>query len=202
MSERVVEVPWALSRYQGERRVLDIGPAYGHPVYLSYLNRLGAKSLHGVDLSSRAVNGLTMTRADVRRMPYRDRSFELIVCISTIEHIGRDNTRYQALGRTEPAGDVGALEEMRRVLDRAGRILITVPFGRLEYHDWFKQYDLDAWTRLVMQAGLVVDEQAVYAYSDAGWSLASMDSLPANGYGELAAPAATGVLCASLSDPT
>jgi O-antigen chain-terminating methyltransferase len=198
MSERVVEVPWVLSRYRGERRVLDIGSANGHPVYLSYLNRLAVSSLHGVDLSTRRVDGLTMTRADVRQMPYMDESFELILCVSTIEHIGRDNTRYQAVGALEGAGDVSALAEMRRVIVGAGRILITVPFGRLEYQDWFKQYDLDAWSSLVTRAGLMVDEQAVFAHTEAGWTLASVDNLPANGYGELGAPAATGVLCASL----
>jgi SAM-dependent methyltransferase len=201
MSERVVEVPWVLSRYRGEGRVLDVGSAYGHPVYLSYLKRLGARSLHGVDLSSRRVNGLTMTRADVRRLPYTARSFELIICVSTIEHIGLDNARYQAVGGREPAGDVTALAEMRRVLHGSGRIFITIPFGRLEYHDWFKQYDLDGWTSLVRKAGLVVDEQAIYAYSESGWSLAPVNSLPANGYGQLGATAATGVLCASLSVP-
>jgi len=201
MSERVVEVPWVLSRCQSQHRVLDIGSAYGHPVYLYYLKRRGVTCIHGVDLSTRRVDGLTMTRADVRRLPYRDKSFDLIICVSTIEHIGRDNTRYHALGEFEPDGDVSALEEMRRVIADTGRILITVPFGRLEYHDWFKQYDLDAWTTLVSQAGLMVREQAVYAYSDAGWRLAPVNSLPAHGYGELGAPAATAVLCASLSIP-
>jgi O-antigen chain-terminating methyltransferase len=168
---------------------------------MSYLKRRGVRSLHGVDLSTRRVDELTMTRADVRRLPYRDGSFDLVICVSTIEHIGRDNTRYQAPGGLEKDGDLTALDEMKRVIAGVGSILITVPFGRLEYDDWYKQYDLDAWTSLVRQAGLVVREQAVYAYSQAGWSPAQADSLPSSGYGELGAPAATGVLCASLGIP-
>jgi hypothetical protein len=47
MTERVVEIPWVLSRYRGERRVLDIGPAYALPLYIQGLRRLRIPELHG-----------------------------------------------------------------------------------------------------------------------------------------------------------
>ena len=32
--ERMIEIPWCLARYDGERRVLDVGYAYAEPAYL------------------------------------------------------------------------------------------------------------------------------------------------------------------------
>src|SRR6202022_4457436 len=74
MSERGVEIPWVLSRYGGQRRVLDIGPAYALPLYLRHLRMLRIPQLHGVDLTDKPVKGLIMDRADVSKMPYPDAS--------------------------------------------------------------------------------------------------------------------------------
>jgi len=35
--ERAIEIPWALARYNGERRVLDVGYAFAEPAYLAGL---------------------------------------------------------------------------------------------------------------------------------------------------------------------
>lgn len=199
-TERVVEIPWVLSRYRGERRVLEVGAAFALPWYTRHLVGLGIPELHGVDLSPRRVKGVTMTRADVRKTPYPDAHFDLIICISTLEHIGRNNVRYQVAAPVERDGDLQALRELGRVVHDRGRILVTVPFGRLEYHSWFKQYDLPSWDALVASANLRVLEQAIYAYSPSGWSPASeVQGLPSHSYQEMGAPGATGVLCAALA---
>jgi len=199
MSERVVEIPWVLSRYGGQRRVLDIGPAYALPLYLRHLRMLRIPQLHGVDLTAKPVKGLVMDRADVRQMPYPDTSFDLIFCISTLEHIGCDNARYDIEAPTDPLGDARALAEMRRVLADDGRILITVPFGRRQDYGWFRQYDRERWSDLINKVGLAAAEQAYYGYSPSGWALVDEPSaLERLGYQEIGAPAATAVLCASL----
>ncbi len=200
MTERVVEIPWVLSRYRGERRVLDIGPAFALPVYLQELLRLGISELHGVDLAPIHLTGMTVACADVRTMPYPDEFFDLITCVSTLEHIGRDNTQYGVSAATEWEGDLAALREMRRVLRRAGRILITVPFGRLDVQSWQKQYDVEAWESLVRRAGLKASELEFYRYTSDGWQKASSaDELASSGYREGGAPGATGLCCAELA---
>ena len=199
MSERVVEIPWVLSRYQGERRVLDIGPAYALPLYLRRLRMLHVPELHGVDLTEARLDGIITAQADVRSMPYPDGLFDLIICISTLEHIGCDNARYRLQVPVDPQGDLHALIEMRRVLADQGRILVTVPYGRPQDYGWFRQYDGRRWQRLVDQARLEIVEQACYGYSDAGWiQFEDPSVLESRGYQEMGAPAATAVLCASL----
>src|SRR6188472_736172 len=48
--ERVVEIPWALSRVVPSGRVVEVGYAYAEPVYLAGLLRAGVE-LVGVDLA-------------------------------------------------------------------------------------------------------------------------------------------------------
>lgn len=198
-TERVVEIPWVLSRYVDERRVLDIGASFALPQYVRHLIGLQIPELYGVDLSRRAIPGITMTQADVRAMPYADSHFDLITCISTLEHIGRDNRIYGIRARPKQGGDLLALREMKRVLSERGRILITVPFGHREDYKWFMQYDLDAWNSLIRQTELEAIELAIYIYSRTGWeSSKDLSAVPLRGYREMGAPGATAVLCASL----
>jgi SAM-dependent methyltransferase len=200
MTERVVEIPWILSRYAGERRVLEVGPTFAYTTYITHLSRLGIEELHGLDLSTRPVRGIDLTRGDVREMPYPDGHFDLVHCVSTIEHVGLDVTKYGVdATRAHDDGDTAALREMRRVLAPGGHIRITVPFGRAETLDWMRQYDLAAWQRLVDDSGVGIEEMEVYGYSETeGWRRREAPDLPAGGYRELGAPAGTGVLCASL----
>lgn len=198
-TERVVEIPWVISRYRGEQRVLDIGPAFAHPVYTDRLSRLGISELHGVDLSARRVAGMRMTRSDVRAMPYTDGYFDLVLCISAIEHIGLDNSRYGLQERPVASGDVAALREIRRVLAPGGRVLITVPFGRREVRSWFRQYDLAAWDALVRDGRMTETERAYYAHNEHGWQRVSdPGALAERAYGEAGLPGASAVLCATL----
>src|SRR5258705_95587 len=46
--ERALEIPWCLTRYDGERRVLDIGYAFAEAPYVAGLLVLGAEELVGV----------------------------------------------------------------------------------------------------------------------------------------------------------
>lgn len=201
MTERVVEIPWVLSRYRGEQRVLDIGPAYAVTWYLRHLAGLGIPELHGVDLRPVRIRGMRTATADVRRLPYPDAGFDLILCVSTIEHIGTaTDDQYGAEAASDQAGDVQALVEMGRVLRPGGRILITVPFGRRQDLPWMRQYDLPRWRELLAAGGFGAEEAALYRYDrGSGWHLAGAPSgAETNGYQDDQALAATGVLCATL----
>ncbi|TML12604.1 MAG: hypothetical protein E6G39_11675, partial [Actinobacteria bacterium] len=50
-TERVVEIPWMLSRWRGAERVLDVGHANAMDLWTSGLLDLGISSLHGADLA-------------------------------------------------------------------------------------------------------------------------------------------------------
>ncbi len=199
MTERVVEIPWVISRIHGDRRVLDVGSTWALPVYLDKLRSLAVPELFGVDLVAKAVSGVKMAQGDVRALPYPDGTFDLILCISTLEHIGLDVSGYGGQAQNELAGDVLAMREMARVLAPEGRLLITVPFGRREQLHWLKQYDQPAWDELLAQTDLVPSEAAYYRYGDVrGWRRTYPPNYPDRRFQEMGAPNATGVLCAEL----
>jgi O-antigen chain-terminating methyltransferase len=198
-TERAVEIPWMLSRYGGEHRVLDAGYAFASALYLSALLDLEIPSLHGVDRAVASVPGMTRIQGDLRRLPYRDKTFELVYCISTLEHVGRPNRRYGLRDESlDQTGDASALTELARVLAPEGRLLLSVPFGRAEDHGWLCQYDERRWRSLVEGSGLTVAEEQFFRLAPEGWVMepdpGSMSDLSyADG-----APAARGVACASL----
>jgi O-antigen chain-terminating methyltransferase len=194
--ERPIEIPWCLSRYRGERRVLDVGYAYAEPSYLAALLGLGAHELVGVDLAEAEVPGLISVVADARSLPFADASFDVVFCISTIEHVGADNERY-GLG-TSRGGMDEALRELRRV---ASRLLVTVPCGEPGDHGWFVQDDPEGWRRRLHDAGFLIFEDEVYELTDDGWRSAPELDPAGVRYGERG-PGASGVLCAELHPRT
>ena len=187
--DRLIELPWTLARYRGEGRVLDVGYAFAEPAYLAALVGLGAPELVGVDLGEADVPGMRTLRADVRSLPFRDGSFDVAFCISTLEHVGRDNRRYGYDEEPDEAGMRAALAELRRVLTRDGRLLLSVPCGEPEEHGWYVQLDPAGWRRLFKDGGFSVVELEVYEQRPDGWRAAPPDP---------ARPLADGCLCAEL----
>lgn len=195
--ERPIEIAWVLSRYRGEARVLDVGSANAPPAYLAALRELGARELVGVDLAPVEVPGLRVVGADVRELPFDDRSFDVCFCISTLEHVGRDNTQYGLEAEDDPGGQVAALRELARVVAPDGRLLLTVPTGEAADVGSFVQREPDEWIALFAQAWPSVFEHEVYELDGGGWRGAPEFRPAGVRYGERG-PGASAVLCAEL----
>src|SRR5439155_22950591 len=122
-----------------------------------------------VDLAEREVPGMESVVADLRELPFRDRSFDVIFCISTLEHIGADNTRYGAAEGRDPNGPLDALRELRRVVTRGGRMPVTVPGGQRASDEWYVRHSADEWRSLFRQTDLYVYDDEEYARTPDGW---------------------------------
>jgi O-antigen chain-terminating methyltransferase len=199
--ERAIEIPWALARYDGERRVLDVGYAFAEPAYLAGLVSLGAEELVGVDLARADVPGLRGVVADVRKLPLDDASFDLVYCLSTLEHVGRDNEVYDVDAARDEAGDEAALRELQRVLARDGRLLVSVPTGEHDDQGWQVQRTPDDWIDVFERAGFLVYEDELYVRDADGWRGGSLEEARAARYGS-GGPGAGAVLLAELHPDT
>ena len=181
--ERPIELAWTLGRYRGEPRILDVGYAFAEAVWLAAVLALGAREVTGVDLAERQVPGMTGVGADIRQLPFAARSFDVVFCVSTLEHVGGDNTRYELGAEQDPEAPLAALRELRRVTTRGGKIFLTVPCGSMR-EDWFLRQPADAWRAWFRKADLYVYDEEVYVRDEDVWRQGPRD-------GE-------GVLCAEL----
>jgi hypothetical protein len=194
VDERPVEIPWCLARVRPGERVLDVGYAFAEPAYLEGLRELG--DVTGVDLVLADVAGITPVQADLRDLPFEDDEFDVAIAISTLEHVGRDNTQYGLDAEADDTLDA-ALHELRRV---AQRVLVTVPTGERELRPEQSVYPADEWVQRFERAGFVVFEDELYELAVEGWrSVAEVG--PGARYAERG-PGASAVLCAELRPRT
>jgi SAM-dependent methyltransferase len=112
ITERAVEVPVAqrLVERNAGKRILEVGNVLSHYGPIS----------HGVvDKYERAAGVRNADVLDLTAEP----GYDLIVSISTLEHVGRDEEP------RDPERAIRALQHLRRLLNPGGELLATVPVG-------------------------------------------------------------------------
>ena len=217
IDERVVEYPWVLSRLDASPgRLLDAGSALNQ-AYLLELPRLASKTVEIVTLAPERFErrpNVSYLFGDLRDLILRDAAFDSVVCISTLEHVGLDNTRHytaDARFREGRADDYRrVMAELRRVLVPGGRLLLTVPYGRAERFGWMQQFDAAGLASIGATFGAAPAATAFFRYTPEGWVLADaascddcayFDVHTATGPAPDGAAAARAVACLELVSP-
>jgi len=209
-TERVIEIPWALSKYNGGPRVLEVGCsfAYDNPEYIQGLMSLNIPELHGIDVSSVEAPHFIKKTADIRESGYETEFFDFVLCISTLEHVGKDNTKYYKPiaelppDRQNPSPpDAEALAEMFRILRPGGMLIVTVPFGKFVDYGWFTHYDSRAISTLFQSIPSASISAEYFKYTKDGWVPCAAAELADTSYQDNGAPAAAGVACFEVTKP-
>jgi len=174
LTERAVEFGWALHNTPGGN-ALDAGSALNHTVTLDRFLPV-VESLTIVTLApekrSWPERGVRYLYQDLRALELEDSLFDTVISISTLEHVGLDNARFDgAIGeRGDPdAGARKAIQELARVAKPTGTILITVPFGASWRNDWVRVFDGGELDDLIAAAGPISREETIYRRADNGW---------------------------------
>jgi 2-polyprenyl-3-methyl-5-hydroxy-6-metoxy-1,4-benzoquinol methylase len=170
VNERIVEIPHvyrALARVPLGGTIADVG---------------AAESLVALSL---AMLGYEVTAVDLRPYPFEhphlrsvttpieewdqgDETFDAVVCLSTIEHIGLG--AYGEDPKDERA-DITAMKRMHRLVKPGGLLVLTTRFGTAGEDEFQRTYDRPALEELL--EGWQVDELTVLRRDgETSWSLA------------------------------
>lgn len=180
LDERVVEYPWLFSRITSESNsMLDAGSGLNHE-YLQNSAVLKERRVVVFNLSKEieiSRRNISYVYGDLRKTSLENDSFDEIVCISTLEHIGMDNSLlYSKDSRLrENAQDdyKKVLDEFKRLLKPRGKLFITVPYGRYENLGWFQQFDHNLLDQAIRHFGGSMVKVSYYKYNSGGWQFAN-----------------------------
>jgi SAM-dependent methyltransferase len=180
IDERIVEYPWLFDRLKhvggSLGSVLDAGSTLNHDFILD------RDPLRKADLTIMTLapekrcywyKGYSYVFGDFRQTNFKDGAFDTIVSISTLEHVGLDNTLLytgdRAKAETNKNGFVDAIREFRRILVPGGRCLITVPYGKYENFDWFQVFDREMIDLLISTFNPSSFDLDFFEYRKTGW---------------------------------
>jgi len=184
LDARIIEIPWVLSRMrEGGNRFLDAGSALNYEFVLTSPS-LKDKQVTIVTLAPEGQAfwqlGVSYVFGDLRDLDFRDERFDSIACISTIEHIGMDNTMYaedlKIAQRSDPSEFILAVKELKRVLKTGGSLYISFPFGRYENHGWFQQFDAPLVDTLIAGFAPTQSHESIFQYHPDGWQRSDRES--------------------------
>jgi SAM-dependent methyltransferase len=208
-SERCVEVPWIASHLGSAKRILDVGWAMSPPEWLGVLlscQQNGAY-LIGIDIIDpqrvrtrypeeiveRVLNVPVRIESILDAQPTEGK-FDVITCVSTLEHIGfdiatepsdtstafvRGKTPEEAVNTRSITTDKLFLDAVARLLTPGGALLLSVPVGHgvpilhrdslgLYTHQF--EYDEQGWKDITSDTRFTLSDEAFFRHDEtAGW---------------------------------
>ncbi|MFC1991144.1 class I SAM-dependent methyltransferase [Chloroflexota bacterium] len=210
-SNRCVEIPWIILNFlrvqNNPERILDTGISFFDRVYFNlFLNTVisPSREFHAIDIipfkperffkraNKEPLEKIRFKQGDIRCMPYIDSFFDIVFCISTIEHIGFDmvnlnnaKSSFDRPGKIPEAfpstkswdEDLKSMKEITRVLKPGGTLFLTVPFGKEEIiaekdslglYALELQYDETRLAKITSLPGINIVQKQIFTYDKVG----------------------------------
>lgn len=159
VNERIVEIPFIFQHItRSKSRILDIGCCES-TVSIS-LATLGHQ-VTGVDIRPYELShpNFEFRQEDIVSTPLKEKQFDYVLLLSTVEHIGLDTMYGDSQQGTD---DLATLRKVKTLLKPNGKLLLTVPYAKHFSQDSFmRRYDKAHLKRLLK--GFKIIEQKFFA---------------------------------------
>jgi hypothetical protein len=186
--ERIIEYPYFVNWFlQGDYRIdhLDVGCVLNNQLLDNFFEKY-LRELWFCNVVSEPIKVKIPTyyhKATLDTAFNNSRKFKSISCLSTIEHIGYDNSHY---GSVDPPTYhepnitplLNSINRLVRITAPGGRLIISVPYGFREVQNHpntgkgssqiFSFNELDQALKLLQDVGLIAKLE-VYELSNKGW---------------------------------
>lgn len=183
IDERIIEYPWFFSRLPDQAgSLLDAGSVLNYDYLLS--NKIiRPKKLFISTLAPEKRSywnkGISYVFEDLRRACFRDSFFDWIVSLSTIEHIGMDNTMLYTSDNSkkeyDPNAFLDAVNEFHRILKPGGTLYLSFPFGQKKNHGWFQVFDSTMVDKVITVFSPSTVLENHFRYEKDGWRPSSRE---------------------------
>ncbi len=178
IDERVIEYPWILCRLSmAEHLMLDAGSALNFQYILEF-PAMKSRNVIIYNLAPESVvsrTNVSYVYGDLRHTILKTECLDEIICISTLEHIGMDNSLLYSkdprLNEFKPNDYKQAIREFKRLLKPGGQLFITVPYGRYENLGWLQQFDCGMVKTVFDIFEASNSEVGYYRYFANGWQV-------------------------------
>lgn len=182
LDERTVEIPWVISRIDSSfKEILDAGSALNFNFVLNHPNMNDKKiticTLEPEGESTKSAN-ISYVYGDLRNLYFKDETFDCITCISTLEHIGMDNSMYTNDSKFKENAEKDfliALMELKRILKKGGTLFLTVPFGIYENHGYYQQFSSEMIESVIKKFQAKKCTEIYFSYTMSGWEISTKE---------------------------
>ncbi len=132
VNERIIEVPWVLNQVNFDRKgkVLDVGWLEST---VSTSLATASFQVTGIDIRAATPGNypkqpnFTPLQADICKTELKSNTFDYVIMLSTLEHIGLDTLYGKSPAESS---DQAAIHESYRLLKKGGVLLLTTPVAR------------------------------------------------------------------------
>jgi len=216
LDERIVEYPWffkALPQDQG--KLLDAGSILNYSFLLNHTN-LANKQVFISTLAPEHdcfwSKGVSYVYEDLRDSCFRDGYFDWVTSLSTIEHIGLDNTMLYTNDMSKRESDrngyIAAIIEFKRVLKPGGKLFLSMPYGEHRNRGWFQIFNSEMIDKIKDAFSPSEVSEQYFQYDAQGWVNTSADAAKSatyfdihteKNYGADYAAASRAIVCLELT---
>ena len=182
IDERIVEIPWVINELKGLKGyLLDAGSTLNFKYILknlTHFKKIFITTLYPENIYFNNLN-ISYTYEDLSSLSFKNEYFDVVTCISTLEHIGFNNEIYNygkfKFNSKNKTKLITVLNNLKRVLKKNGTLLITIPYGKRGIYKNMQQFDDKELKQIINQLKTKKKEITYYKNYNQKWKKVSKD---------------------------